>query len=106
MPVSLTTSTQPAPITLVRFRPVHLYQNSPAAFVGVLFIGISQGALLTLTPLYGSQIGCRPIQSAFYAAAIIGGGMIAQWPVGRLSDRMDRRLVLVGLGLAPRQRHW
>ncbi|MBO9417936.1 MFS transporter [Labrenzia sp. R4_2] len=100
MPVSLTTSAQPAPITLVRFRPVQLYKNSPAAFVGVFFIGISQGALLTLTPLYGSQIGLSTNQSAFYAAAIIGGGLIAQWPVGRLSDRMDRRVVLIILGLA------
>lgn len=100
MPVSLTNSTQPAPITLVRFRPKQLYQNSPAAFVGVLFVGATQGALLTLSPLYGSQIGLSTKQSAFYAAAIIGGGMLAQWPVGRLSDRTDRRLVMVGLGLA------
>ncbi|WP_395174330.1 MFS transporter [Roseibium alexandrii] len=100
MPVSLTTSAQPAPITLVRFRPNQLYKNSPAAFVGVFFVGISQGALLTLTPLYGSQIGLSTNQSAFYAAAIIGGGLIAQWPVGRLSDRMDRRVVLIILGLA------
>jgi MFS family permease len=100
MPVSLTTSAQPAPITLVRFRPIQLYKNSPAAFVGVFFVGISQGALLTLTPLYGSQIGLSTNQSAFYAAAIIGGGLIAQWPVGRLSDRMDRRVVLIILGLA------
>lgn len=100
MPISLTTATQPAPITLVRFRPIRLYQTSPAAFVGILLIGICQGAVFTLSPLYGSQIGLTTNQSAYYAAAIIGGGMIAQWPVGRLSDRMDRRLVLVGLGVA------
>ncbi|KZM51486.1 MFS transporter [Labrenzia sp. OB1] len=98
MPVALTTSNQPAPITLVRFRPAQLYKNSPAAFVGVLFVGCSQGALLTLSPLYGSQIGLSTTQSAFYAAAIIGGGLIAQWPVGRLSDKLDRRLVMAGLG--------
>lgn len=100
MPISLTTATQPAPITLVRFRPIRLYQTSPAAFVGILLIGVCQGAVFTLSPLYGSQIGLSTNQSAYYAAAIIGGGMIAQWPVGRLSDRMDRRLVLVGLGVA------
>jgi len=98
MPVSLTTSTQPAPITLVRFRPAQLYKNSPAAFIGVLFVGSSQGALLTLSSLYGSQIGLSTKQAAFYAAAIVGGGLIAQWPVGRLSDRVDRRLVIAGLG--------
>lgn len=100
MPVSLTTSAQPAPITLVRFRPMQLYKNSPAAFVSVFFVGISQGALLTLSPLYGSQIGLSTNQSAFFAAAIIGGGLLAQWPVGRLSDSMDRRVVMIILGLA------
>lgn len=100
MPVSLTTSAQPAPITLVRFRPAQLYKTSPAAFVSIFFIGISQGAILTLTPLYGSQIGLSTDQSAFYAAAIIFGGLIAQWPIGRLSDKVDRRLVMIGLGLA------
>lgn len=99
MPVSLTTSAQPAPITLVRFRPAQLYKNSPAAFVGVFFIGISQGALLTLSALYGSQIGLSTDQSAFYSAAIIAGGLLAQWPVGRFSDRMDRRVVLVAMGV-------
>ncbi|MEP2706788.1 MAG: MFS transporter [Roseibium sp.] len=100
MPVSLTTSAQPAPITLVRFRPVQLYKNSPAAFVGIFFIGISQGALLALSPLYGSQIGLSTNQSSFYAAAIIGGGLLAQWPVGRFSDMIDRRVVLVFMGVA------
>lgn len=100
MPISLTTATQPAPITLVRFRPIRLYRTSPAAFVGILLIGVSQGAIFTLSPLYGSQIGLSTNQSAYYAAAIIGGGMLAQWPVGRLSDRVDRRLVLVGMGAA------
>ncbi len=99
MPVSLTTATQPAPITLVRFRPVQLYKNSPAALVGVFLFGIIQGPLLTLTPLFASQIGLASNQAAFYAAAVIGGGMIAQWPVGRLSDMVDRRIVMVGLGV-------
>ncbi|WP_209016977.1 MFS transporter [Roseibium aggregatum] len=100
MPVSLTTSTQPAPITLVRFQPIKLYKNSPAAVVGVLFVGCSQGALLTLAALYGSQIGLSSKQAALYAAAIVAGGLVAQWPAGRLSDKLDRRLVIAGLGAA------
>ncbi len=100
MPVSLTTSTQPAPITLVRFRPIQLYKNSPAAFVGVVFIGATQGAILTLSPLYGSQIGLTTNEAALFAAALFGGGLISQWPVGRLSDLFDRRRVLIGLGVA------
>ncbi|WP_417685217.1 MFS transporter [Roseibium sp.] len=97
IPVALTTANQPAPITLVRFRPIKLYQNSPAALVGALLIGVANGALWSLTPLYGSAIGLSTNESAFYAAAVIAGGVLSQWPVGRLSDRIDRRLVMMML---------
>jgi MFS family permease len=100
IPVALTSANQPAPITLVRFRPIKLYRNSPAAMVAALLIGVANGALWSLTPLYGSKIGMTTNEAAFYAAAIIAGGMLSQWPVGRLSDRMDRRLVLMGLAIA------
>ncbi|MCY1708147.1 MFS transporter [Pannonibacter sp. SL95] len=100
IPVSLTTSTQPAPITIVRFRPVKLYQTSPAAFVGCFLVGLASSAVWTLAPIYGTQIGLTTTEAAYYAAAFIGGGVIGQWPFGRLSDRMDRRHVLLGLALA------
>ncbi|MEP4032878.1 MFS transporter [Roseibium polysiphoniae] len=100
IPVALTSANQPAPITLVRFRPIKLYRNSPAALVGALLIGVANGAIWSLSPLYGSQIGFSTNESAVYAAAVIAGGMLSQWPVGRLSDRMDRRLVLLMLGVA------
>lgn len=100
IPVALTTTTQPAPIALVQFRPAKLYKNSPAALVGTFLIGIANGALWTLAPLYGSQIGFNTNQAAIYAAAIIGGGVLSQWPIGRLSDRIDRRIVILGMGIA------
>ncbi|MBA5776337.1 MFS transporter [Stappia sp. F7233] len=98
IPVSLTRANQPAPITLVRLRPIALYRTSPAAVVGVLLIGMANGAIWTLAPLYGSLIGLETSNAAYYAAAVIFGGALAQWPFGRLSDRMDRRYILVGLG--------
>lgn len=97
IPVSLTTANQPAPITVVRFRPVKLYRTSPTALVAVLMIGVTQGAIWMMTPLYGIQIGLTINEAAFFAAAIMGTGALVQWPFGRLSDRFDRRLVLLGL---------
>jgi len=99
MPVALTTSTQPAPIALVQFRPKKLYKNSPAAFVGSLLVGVTNGTLWTMTPLYGSQIGFTTNQAALFSAAIIAGGMLFQWPAGKLSDLVDRRFVLMGLSV-------
>ncbi|MEI2386554.1 MFS transporter [Breoghania sp. JC706] len=100
VPISLTRSQQPAPITFVRFRPLELYRISPAAIVGSLFVGLANGTNWTLAPLYARQIGFDKADVAYFASAIIFGGAVAQWPIGRLSDRMDRRYVLIGLALA------
>ncbi|NRG19698.1 MFS transporter [Rhizobiales bacterium] len=98
IPISMTRSAQPAPITLVRFRPIALYRNSPAAMVGGFVIGMGNAAIWTLSPLYASDIGLDTKNAAYFASAVVFGGAVAQWPIGRLSDRMDRRYVLVAMG--------
>jgi MFS family permease len=100
IPVSLTTANQPAPITVVSFRPVKLYRNSPTALVAALLIGVTQGALWMMAPLYAIQMGLSTNEAAYFTAAIIGAGALAQWPIGRISDRFDRRLVLLGMSVA------
>ncbi|MEP3280188.1 MAG: MFS transporter [Stappiaceae bacterium] len=100
LPVSLTRSAQPAPIALFRFRPVALYRVSPAAIIGSVFVGLANGSLWALSPLYAIQIGLDSKSAAIYAAVMILGGAVAQWPLGRLSDKIDRRIVLIGLCIA------
>ncbi|MDJ0932365.1 MFS transporter [Breoghania sp.] len=100
VPISMTRSQQPAPITFVHSRPMELYQISPAAIVGSLFIRLANGTNWTLAPLYARQVDLDKAGVAYFASAIIFSGALAQWPIGRLSDRMDRRYVLIGLACA------
>ncbi len=97
LPVSLTNSAQPAPISLVKFRPRKIYNLSPAAFVGVVLVGATTATLWSLSPLYAIRIGLDANAAAYYVTAMILGGTITQWPLGRLSDKVDRRLVLLVL---------
>ncbi|MEH6726842.1 MAG: MFS transporter [Hyphomicrobiales bacterium] len=99
IPITLTTATQPAPITLVRFRPKQLYDTSPAAFVSALLIGVSAGSTWMLAPVFATGRGFDTSFAAIFAATMIGGGAAAQWPIGRASDKIDRRLVIVILGV-------
>lgn len=98
MPVALTRSSQPAQVALVRLRPKRLYQVSPGAFVAVLLIGLATGSLLALGPLYATGIGQSPQFAALFSAALFAGGALLQWPLGRTSDFVDRRVVLVLCG--------
>lgn len=100
LPVAMTKSAQPAPITVVRLRPKALYAASPAAFVSIIFIGFANGSLWSLTAIYATSVGLTSSTAALFAATYILGGAIVQWPIGRLSDQFDRRLVLIGLSAA------
>ena len=97
IPVALTRSAQPAPITIVSFRPMQLYLAAPVGLVASLMIGAANGAFLSLGPLSASSNGFSVTQVAVFMGAATLAGALAQWPVGRLSDRVDRRLVLLAL---------
>jgi MFS family permease len=95
VPVAMTRSAQPAPITLVRLRPRLLYNTSPAAFISVLIIGVTTGSVVTLAPLYATGQGYSLQFAAIFSAAIFAGGALLQWPLGRASDLTDRRYLLI-----------
>lgn len=97
IPVVLTKAAQPAPLTLVRFRPKALYRSSPVGIVGVTMIGMTSGAFWSLAVVYALGVGMNTREAAVFTGLATVGGALAQWPVGRLSDFVDRRLVLIGL---------
>jgi MFS family permease len=97
VPVALTRSAQPAPITIVTFRPRQLYEAAPVALVGCFMTGVAIGAFWSLGPLSIAHNGFDVAEVAAFMSISVVGGALAQWPAGRLSDRMDRRLVLLGL---------
>jgi MFS family permease len=96
VPVALTVSPQPRPIAEARLRPLRLYRNSPVGVVGVFLVGITTGAFWTIGPAYAEGIGADTDQIAIFMSIAVLGGALAQWPVGRLSDRFDRRFVVIG----------
>ena len=97
VPVALTRSAQPAPITIVSFRPVQLYRAAPVGLVASLMVGVANGAFWGLAPLSAVGSGLDVDGVALFMSAATLAGALAQWPVGRLSDRVDRRLVLLAL---------
>ena len=51
-------------------------------------------------PVYGQEVGLAVDQIAFFLAAFVLGGALAQYPVGWLADKYDRRWVLIWLSVA------
>ena len=76
------------------------FATAPAAVIGAFGAGFINTGMLTLAPLYAAERFGAAGAGAFYSAAWIGS-LILQWPAGRLSDRIDRRVVIALLtGLA------
>ncbi len=101
MPAMLSRAESPQPLKKVKLDLPALYRTSPVSFVGILLIGIANGAYGTLGAVFGARAGLEPTTIAIMVSVTIFVGALAQFPAGKLSDRIDRRFVLAGLsGLA------
>jgi len=97
LPTALSTARSPQPLATTKLDLPRFYRNSPVAAVGCVLIGMANGAFGTLGPVYGLRIGLPISQIAFLMAAAVLSGALIQFPLGWISDRMDRRLVLVAI---------
>lgn len=95
IPTALSIAPAPVPPARVRIRLRWLYGISPVGAVAVLIVGFSNGAFGTLGAVYAQRIGLDLTAVAIFMSAAVVGGALAQLPAGRLSDRMDRRRVIL-----------
>lgn len=78
---------------------LRLYRISPLGTLGILATGMTQGALFSMGAVFARSYGLSVTEVSLYMAALITGGAVLQWPIGRLSDRMDRRRMIAAMGL-------
>jgi MFS family permease len=74
---------------------MQLYRTSPLGFVGIFLLGAVFSALFGMAGVFGAAEGLTPAQIATFVSAIYLGGMVLQYPIGWLSDRVDRRRLVV-----------
>lgn len=103
IPVSLTRSTAPVLTESPRLRLRELRRIAPVAFAGCATTGIIGSAFYSLIPAYAQSQGVAAGSISLYIATAVFGGLCFQIPVGKLSDRFDRRKVAAavacGVGL-------
>ena len=99
-PILLSVSPAPVYQTSKPMSVVELFRSSPLGMVGSFFLGGAFGALFGMGSVYGTEIGLSVFEISILLAAIYGGGTFFQYPIGWLSDRMDRRYLIIGTSLA------
>ena len=100
LPLTLTTAKQPAVPNAPRLRPLKTFLSSPLGAAGVIVTGVTSASMRTVVPVYGIEIGLTPVQIGYFLSTALVGGALAQFPVGWLADKYDRRYVLIGLSIA------
>jgi MFS family permease len=100
VPVSLADRSNPVPPEEVKLDLAKVWRISPLGCIGCIAVGVTNSAFRTLSPVYAEQIGLSATDVATFVSVSIIGGAVIQYPLGYLSDRWDRRTVLLFSSIA------
>ncbi|EKF20285.1 major facilitator superfamily protein [Nitratireductor pacificus pht-3B] len=95
VPVSMADRSNPQPPAAFRLDLKEVWRISPLASIGCIAVGLTNSAFRMIGPIYGQSIGLSVSEIATFMSAGIIGGAVMQYPLGALSDRRDRRQVLL-----------
>ncbi|MCV0396334.1 MAG: MFS transporter [Rhizobiaceae bacterium] len=100
VPVSLGDRSNPTPPDDVKLDLKRAWAISPLAAIACIAVGMTNSAFRTLSPVYAQDIGLSVTDVATFVSVSIIGGAVIQYPLGQLSDRWDRRKVLLATSAA------
>ena len=95
VPMSLSASANPPVVVPERIGFRTLLATAPTGVVVTFLVGAALGSISGIGAVYAAARGLSPIQVAAFVAAPMIGSLFGQIPLGRLSDRVPRRLVMV-----------
>src|SRR6266481_5325691 len=100
VPIALTQAVAPTQEAgEIRISLRALYRQSPFGLVAAFLCGVTASAFFTLGPIFAQRRGLDTAGVAAFMAFGTLGGFLMAWPVGWLSDRFDRRFVIIGAAL-------
>lgn len=99
-PLSLTTARPPPSPERPRLQPLRALMLSPLGALGVIVVGATSSSFRMVSPIYASELQLSRSDLAYFLAAAMLGGALAQPGVGWLADKFDRRHMLIWLSVA------
>ncbi len=97
VPIVLSARQVPERATPRKVRLLELYRDSPLGVVGVMTSGLISSIIFSMGPVYARLSGLETSSVAAFMAVSILAAVATQYPVGRLSDRMDRRTMIAAV---------
>ena len=96
LPVAATNRSQPAMVSAKPFGPMRIVRLAPASAFAAVCAGAVNNSIAQLYPIFAASVSPENVGafSAQLNGAILAGAMIGLWPIGLVSDLLDRRLVI------------
>lgn len=94
IPIALTRASGPEALGRERLSFAALYRLSPVGVAGAVTAGFTNASLVGLGPIFATERGLSVPQVSLFMVAFLAGNLLLQVPIGRTSDRFDRRSVL------------
>jgi MFS family permease len=94
VPILLSVITTPAIEETERVTIRHLWYRTPMGVIGIVLSQWVSSILFGMGAVYATKLGFTVYQVANFMGAMMAGGMILQYPIGKLSDMIDRRWVM------------
>lgn len=98
-PILLSVSPVPAAAVTRPMPLLTLFRSSPLGTVGIFLLGGVYATQSGMGAVFGSQIDMSAAQISLFVAMLFAGALVLQYPIGWLSDRMDRRKLIFGASL-------
>jgi MFS family permease len=99
IPVALTSRTQPGVPAAFEFNWRTVYDASHVGVVSAGISGLVMGLIWSVGAVYAAEVTGQVESGARFVTSVILGGLLLQFPLGRVSDRLDRRWIILGLGV-------
>ncbi len=96
-PILLSVSAAPVFETTKRMSLMELYKVSPLGCVGSFFLGAIFAAQFGMGAVYGTAKGLSLADLSLFVSMVYVGGLLMQYPLGYLSDQMDRRVLIIAV---------
>lgn len=97
VPIALARHDAPRDFGEERMSIRELYRASPVGVMGAMATGLANASIIGLSPIFILAIGLDVLEVSTYMMIFMFGSLALQIPIGRLSDRFDRRKVLVAV---------
>lgn len=72
----------------------HLWRRAPMGVIGIVLVQLCTSVVFGMGAVYGAMSGMDVSEVASFMGAMMAGAMFLQWPLGQISDRVDRRWVI------------